>query len=72
MYSPSSPFHPDPGLDSSPLPGFTVLGVLAEEDPASNRYRFAEVTLIRERNRLLEALDQATAAAERLLASGGL
>jgi len=72
MYSPSSPFHPDPGLDSSPLPGLTVLGVLAEEDPASDRYRFAETTLVRERNRLLEALDLSTAAAERLLASGGL
>jgi len=72
MYSPSSPFHPDPGLDSSPLPGFSVSGVLVEEDPASDRYRFAEVTLVRERNRLLEALDQATAAAERLLASGEL
>jgi len=71
MYSPSSPFHPDPGLDSGPLPGFTVLGVLDEEDPASDRYRFTVVTLVRERNRLLEALDQSTAAAERLLASGG-
>jgi len=72
MYSPSSPFHPDPGLDSRPLPGFSALGVFAEEDPASDRYRFAEVSLIRERNRLLEALDRSTAAAERLLASGGL
>jgi hypothetical protein len=72
LYSPSSPFHPDPGLDSSPLPGFTALGVLVDEDPASDRYRFAEVSLIREHNRLLEALDRATSAAERLLASGGL
>ncbi len=72
LYSPSSPFHPDPGLDSSPLPGFTALGILAEEDPASDRYRFAEVSLIREHNRLLEALDRSAAAAERLLATGGL
>jgi hypothetical protein len=71
LYSTSSPFHPDPGLDSSALPGLTPVRALAEEERDSNRYRFAETSLIRERNRLLEALDVSTAAAERLLAGLG-
>lgn len=67
LYSPSSAHHPDPGLDSRPLPGFSPAQVLASDDPGSDRYRFAEVTLLRERNRLLEALDEATAEARRFL-----
>ena len=67
LYSPSDPFHPDPGLDSSALPGLSPLRTLATSDPEGDAYRFAEVTLLRERNRLLEALDVATGATLRLL-----
>ena len=67
LYSPSDPFHPDPGLDSSALPGLSPLRTLAMSDPEGDAYRFAEVTLLRERNRLLEALDAATGATLRLL-----
>lgn len=68
LYSPSSPFHPDSGLEGGPLPGLAPLRTLSSSDPGSDAYRFAEVTLIRERNRLLEALDEAIDHAERLLA----
>jgi len=68
MYSPSSPFHPDSGLEGGSLPGLTPLRTLSAADPSSDTYRFAEVTLVRERNRLLEALDEAIDHAERLLA----
>jgi Iap family predicted aminopeptidase len=68
LYSPSSPFHPDSGLEGGPLPGLAPVGTLSSADPGSDAYRFAEVTLVRERNRLLEALDEAIDHAERLLA----
>ena len=67
LYSPSDPFHPDPGLDSSALPGLSPLRTLATSDPGGDAYRFAEVTLVRERNRLLEALDASIDEALRLL-----
>ena len=67
LYSPSDPFHPDPGLDSSALPGLSPLRTLETADPEGDAYRFAEITLLRERNRLLEALDVATGATLRLL-----
>ena len=68
LYSPSSPFHPDPGLDSSSLPGLSPLRILSSAAPDGSAYRFAEVSLVRERNRLLEALDESTDRAERFLA----
>ena len=64
---PVDPFHPDPGFSLGPLPGLAPVGILAEEDPASDRYLFAETTLVRERNRLLEALELSTEEARRLL-----
>ncbi len=66
LYSPGSPHHPDPGRGLGLLPGLAPVEILAEEDPSSDRYRFAEATLIRERNRLLEALDAAIEQATRL------
>ncbi len=67
LYSPSSPFHPDSGLVGGSLPGLAPVRTLSSADPGSDAYRFAEVTLVRERNRLLEALDEAIDHAERLL-----
>ena len=66
MYDPVDPFHPDHGLTPGLLPGLAPVAILAEEDPASDRYLFAETTLVRERNRLLEAIDLAMRAADRL------
>ena len=67
LYDPVDPFHPDPGFSLGLLPGLAPVTILAEEDPGSDRYLFAETTLVRERNRLLEALDVATEEAGRLL-----
>ena len=67
LYSPSSPFHPDSGLVGGSLPGLAPVRTLSSTDPGGDAYRFAEVTLVRERNRLLEALDEAIDYAERLL-----
>lgn len=66
LYSPSDPYHPDAGVDGSLLPGLSPVTILASEDPASDRYRFALTTLVRERNRLLEALDTALEEAQRV------
>jgi Iap family predicted aminopeptidase len=66
LYDPLSPFHPDPGRSLGLLPGLAPVEILASEGPHSDRYRFAEASLIRERNRLLEAIDLASETAERL------
>lgn len=71
LYDPVDPFHPDPGLSLGLLPGLAPVTILAEEDPSSARYLFAETTLVRERNRLLEALDESRRRAERLRAMVG-
>jgi len=72
MYDPVDPYHPDHGLTPGLLPGLAPVTILAEEDPSSDRYLFAETTLVRERNRLLEALDRALEAAEALGARAGV
>ncbi len=56
LYSPLAPFHPDPGMALGLLPGLAPVRILASEDPNSDRFGFAYATLVRERNRLLEAL----------------
>ena len=66
LYTQLGPYHQDPASPQGSLPGLNAVEILASEDPGSDRYRFAETTLLREEARLLEALDQATAAAERL------
>ncbi len=71
MYDPVDPFHPDPGFGVGLLPGLAPVTILAEEQRSSDRYLFAETTLVRERNRLLEALDLALLEAERLQARLG-
>jgi hypothetical protein len=59
-------YHPDPAVSLGMLPGLAEVSTLATEPPDSDRYRFAEAALIRERNRLIDALDQSIAEAERL------
>jgi hypothetical protein len=66
MFVPGSDHHPDPGVYGRPLPGLQPAGILAEEDPESDRYGFALSTLLRERNRVLEAIDEASREASRL------
>jgi N-acetylated-alpha-linked acidic dipeptidase len=67
MFVPGSDYHPGPGIYGRPLPGLEPVRILAEEDPSSDRYRFAMAQLLRERNRILEAIDEATRAATDLI-----
>jgi len=66
MFVPGSDHHPDPGIYGSPLPGLEPARVLAEERPESDRYGFALAYLLRERNRILESIDEAIVEAQRV------
>ncbi len=69
LYVPLTPHHPDAGAVPGLLPGLAPAATLAEETPGSERYRLAMATLVRERNRLLEAIDEAGRRTAALLAS---
>ena len=69
LYVPLAPHHPDAGSVPGLLPGLAPTAVLAEEAPGSDRYRLAMATLVRERNRLLEAIRESSGRAAALLAS---
>ena len=59
MYVPLNNYHPDPGITLGPLPGLAPARILRDADPASDRRGFAAPVLARERNRLVEAVDEA-------------
>jgi hypothetical protein len=59
MFAPGSAHHPDPGIYSDPLPGLEPAAILSEARPDGDRYRFAHAQLVRETNRILEALAEA-------------
>jgi hypothetical protein len=59
MFAPGSAHHPDPGIYSAPLPGLEPAAILAEAPPGGDRYRFAQAQLVREANRIIEAIAEA-------------
>ena len=61
LYVPLTPYHPDSGAEGMPLPGLAGSRILRQETPGTDRYRFAEAGLVRERNRLMDALEEALA-----------
>ena len=63
MYVPLNTYHPDPGVGLGPLPGLAPARILSSEDAGSDRRGFAATGLVRERNRLIEAVDQALSTA---------
>ncbi|MDH5589033.1 MAG: M28 family metallopeptidase [Gemmatimonadota bacterium] len=67
MFVPGSNHHPDPGIHGRPLPGLEPVSILTDEDAGSDRYGFAMASLVRERNRILEAVREATVEVSRLL-----
>ena len=69
LYVPLTPHHPDAGAVPGLLPGLAPTATLAQETPGSDRYRLAMATLVRERNRLLEAIAESNRRAAALLAS---
>ncbi len=66
MYVPLNRYHPDPGVALGPLPGLAPAAILAGEAPGSDRRGFALPVLVRERNRLVEAVDEAIAASREM------
>ena len=67
LYTLLGPYHPDPAVSEGALPGLNAVEMLASNDPSTDRYQFARTTLLREVPRILEAIDDSQAAAERLL-----
>jgi len=59
----------DPALQLPVLPGLAPVQELATLDPASDDYRFLRTQLLRQRNRIEDALMQATALANSLAAN---
>jgi len=68
LYTNLGPYHPDPAVTVGALPGLSAMDMLTTNDPSTDRYRFALTSVQREGARILEALDQAQAEAEELLA----
>jgi hypothetical protein len=68
LYTNLGEYHPDPAVSMGALPGLNAVDMLTSNEPSTDRYRFALTTLQRETPRILEALDQAQAEADRLLA----
>ncbi len=69
-YTEAGPFGVDLALDAPPLPGLAPVADLAALDPASDVARFLATRLVRERNRVLHALTQATRALDGALVKG--
>ena len=66
LYTLAGAYHPDVAVEVGLLPGLAPVQVLASAEPGSDRYGFAQATLVRERNRLLGALDRSLEEANRL------
>jgi hypothetical protein len=69
LYNLLGPYHPDPAASEGSLPGLNAVGMLAANDPTTDRYQFALTTLRRELARILEALETANERAEGLLST---
>jgi hypothetical protein len=67
LYTLLGPYHPDPAVSEGALPGMNPVEMLVANDPSTDRYQFARTTLLRERARILEAIDEAQATANTLL-----
>ncbi len=59
LFTVDGPFEMDPALQLPVLPGLAPMRELAALDPASSEYRFLLTSLVRQRNRIEDALEQA-------------
>ncbi|MGH9805189.1 MAG: M28 family metallopeptidase, partial [Candidatus Acidiferrales bacterium] len=59
LYTASGPFDQDPAAPLPVLPGLDPVRRLAKLDPESDEYGFLRTRLVRERNRVAHALDEA-------------
>jgi N-acetylated-alpha-linked acidic dipeptidase len=60
LFTINGPYEMDPALQLPVLPGLAPAKELANLDPKSNDYQFLKTQLVRQRNRVCDALDQAT------------
>lgn len=60
LFTIDGPYEMDPALQLPVLPGLAPARELAVLDPESDRYRFLRTQLVRQRNRIVDALKQAT------------
>jgi N-acetylated-alpha-linked acidic dipeptidase len=67
LYTISGDYDQDPALQLPLLPGLSRAAALTELDPAGDAARFLATRLVRERNRVVDALRAATAEADRLI-----
>jgi len=66
LYTMSGAYDQDPALQVPLLPGLSRSAALRAMDPASDAARFLTTRLVRERNRVVDALEAATLEATRL------
>lgn len=69
LFTVDGPYEVDPALQLPVLPGLAPLRELATLDPASDAHRFLATQLLRQRNRVEDALRQACALIEGYLAA---
>jgi hypothetical protein len=62
-YQEDGPYQQDPALEVPKLPGLDALATLGSLPKESDLYGFSRTSLVRERNRILDHLDQALAEA---------
>jgi N-acetylated-alpha-linked acidic dipeptidase len=71
LYTVEGPYDHDPALQAPMLPGLQAAKKLAALDPHSDDYGFLSTRLVRERNRVADALHNATEHIELMLAALG-
>ncbi len=67
LFTLNGPYEMDPALQLPVLPGLAPLRDLVKLDRSSDKYRFLRTKLVRQRNRIHDALVQATKLAEDLV-----
>ncbi len=70
MLTRNGAFHPDPAIAMGRLPGLAPMRGLSELDPDSAAYGFTLTELVRERNRLHDAIDRSLEVALRAAPGG--
>jgi hypothetical protein len=68
LYTVEGPYDHDPALQAPMLPGLQAVKKLAGLDPQSDDYGFLRTRLVRERNRVSDALQNASEHIELMLA----
>ncbi len=68
LFTVNGPYDMDPALQMGMLPGLAAVRQLVSLDPSTSEYRFLKTKLVRQRNRVEDALAQATMLAKSLTA----